>query len=54
VVVEHDEEDHSYRIFLETVAGDGKAGVKAPRFHYWMEDALEDYKVTKDDRRDQE
>ena len=44
VVLEHDEADHSYRIFLETVSADGKLGYKAPRFHCWLEDAVEDYK----------
>ena len=44
VVIEHDEADHSYRTFLETVSADGKPGFKAPRFHYWLEDAVEDYK----------
>jgi hypothetical protein len=42
VVLEQDEEDHAYRIFLETVSADGKLGFKAPRFHYWLEDAIED------------
>ena len=44
VVVEHDEEDHSYRTFLETVAADGKSGFKAPRFHSWLEDATAHYR----------
>jgi hypothetical protein len=44
VVIEHDEEDHSYRTYLETVSTDGKLGLKAPRFYYWLEDAVEDYK----------
>jgi len=44
VVIEHDEEDHSFHIFLETVSADGKLGFKAPRFHYWLEDAVADYK----------
>jgi hypothetical protein len=44
VVVEHDEEDHSYRTFLETVSADGKSGFKAARYFYWEEEAVEDYK----------
>jgi hypothetical protein len=44
VVTEHDEEDHSYRIFLETVSADGTLGFKAARYHYWLEDAVEDYR----------
>jgi hypothetical protein len=44
VVLEHDEEDHSYRTYLETVSVDGKLSFKAPRFHYWLEDAVEDYR----------
>jgi hypothetical protein len=44
VIIEHDEADHSYRTFLETVSADGRLGLKAPRFHYWPEDAVEDYK----------
>jgi hypothetical protein len=44
VVLEHDEADHSYRIFLEIVSADGKRGFKKPRFHYWLEDAVADYK----------
>jgi hypothetical protein len=44
LVLEHDEADHSYRTFLETVAADGKLGLKAPRFNYWLEDAVSDYK----------
>jgi hypothetical protein len=44
VVLEHDEADHSYRTFLETVSADGKTGFKAARYHYWLEDAVEDYK----------
>jgi hypothetical protein len=44
VVIEHDAADHSYRTFLETLTDDGKPGFKAPRFHYWLEDAVVDYK----------
>jgi hypothetical protein len=44
VVIEHDGEDHAYRIFLETITADGRLGFKAARFHYWLEDAVEDYK----------
>jgi hypothetical protein len=44
VVIEHDEEDHSYRIYLETVSADGKLGSsKGMRFFYWEKEALEDY-----------
>jgi hypothetical protein len=42
--LEHDEADHSYRTFLETVSDDGKPGVKAARYFYWEEEALEDYR----------
>jgi hypothetical protein len=44
VVIEHDAADHSYRTYLETVSADGKLGFKSPRFHYWLEDAVADYK----------
>ena len=44
VVLEHDEADYFYRIFLETISAEGKLGLKAPRFHYWLEDAVADYK----------
>jgi hypothetical protein len=44
VVIEHDEEDHSYRTFLESVTPDGKPGsAKGVRFFYWEKEALEDY-----------
>ena len=43
VVLEHDEADHSYRTFLESVAEDGEADIKAARYFYWEEEALEDY-----------
>jgi hypothetical protein len=43
VVIEHDEEDHSYRIFLETVAADGKLSFKAVRYYYCEQEAVEDY-----------
>jgi hypothetical protein len=44
VVLEHEEAGHSYRTFLETVSDDGRLRFKAPRFHYWLEDAVEDYR----------
>jgi hypothetical protein len=44
VVLEHDEADHSYRTFLKTVSADGKTGVKAVRYFYWEQEALEDYR----------
>jgi hypothetical protein len=44
VVLEHDQSDHAYRTYMETVTPDGKPGFKAPRFHYWLEDAVVDYK----------
>jgi hypothetical protein len=43
VVVEHDEADHSYRTFVETVSADGKLGLKAARYFYWQEEAVADY-----------
>jgi hypothetical protein len=44
VVVELDEEDHSYRTYLETVSADGKpASSKGMRFFYWEKEALTDY-----------
>jgi hypothetical protein len=44
VVLEHDGADHSYRTFLETFTEDGKTGVKATRYFYWEEEALEDFR----------
>jgi hypothetical protein len=44
VVIEHDEADHSYSTYLETVTPDGKpASSKGVRFFYWEKEALEDY-----------
>jgi hypothetical protein len=40
VVIEHDEDDHSHRTFLETVSANGNLGMKAPRFHYWLEERV--------------
>jgi hypothetical protein len=44
VVLEHDEEDHSYRTFLETISADGMPGFKAARYFYWEHEAMEDYR----------
>ena len=44
VVIEHDEADHSYRTYLETVTSKGKpASAKGMRFFYWEKEALENY-----------
>ena len=44
VVLEHDEADHSYRTYVETVTPDGKpASSKGMRFFYWEKEAQEDY-----------
>jgi hypothetical protein len=44
VVIDRDEDDHSYRTFVETVSPDGKpASSKGMRFFYWEKEALEDY-----------
>jgi hypothetical protein len=43
VVLEHDQADHTYRIFLETVTADGKPGFKAARYFYWEQEAVSDY-----------
>jgi hypothetical protein len=44
VVIEHDEADHSYRTYLETVSPDGETGFGAARYSYWEQEAVEDYK----------
>jgi hypothetical protein len=43
VVLEHDEADHSYRTFLETVTDDGKPDLKAAPYFYWEKEAVADY-----------
>jgi len=43
IVIEHDAADHSYRTYLETVSADSKSGLKAARYFYWEEEAIEDY-----------
>lgn len=43
VVLEQDQDDHTFRTFLETFNGGGTPCMKAGRYFYWEGDALADF-----------